>query len=476
MSVALKEASKKKDLIRPDRNLEKWPIWRPSRSRAKLRARSFERESTLPDGNKVVSKVEIGFSQKGVLNTFDQKVFYALIKIWENKGRPTEQVVFSLREISKILKKKWGTKNINYIKDSLLRLRINSFIWRDSYYSASTKETVRILNPYTILNELKVIERETHGVVGKASGYFLFNDNILKNLLANHTRPVCFDVVLGFRSEIAQLCYTHFSLMLAQRNHYQRRSKKLFFDDLVLEGRRYLHTYIRKYELKKAIKEINGKSLPTGIIEVEIKKTKDRNDVKVVCRKIKTKSVSSECEINEVQVIELPKADPKSKELVLHFHEKLGRVQYEPTRKEIYQATVFIARRGYTKSKFIVEYAIKEAEKTNYKMRTFGAIFQYENEAVKSYEKIQKQKDLAEIRKANQEKLENERRVAELKEKKELDQIYNSLNKSQKTEIDTKIKEMFKRSPFRLKDPESPVYKSVMENTKYKVLREFKKL
>jgi hypothetical protein len=186
MSLALKKETNKKDIIRPDFNLEKWPIWRPGRSRAKPKARNFEREITLPDGNKIISKVEVGFTHKGVLNTDDQKVFYALIKIWENRGRPTEQVVFSLREISKILNKKWGTNTTQSIKDSLLRLRITPFIWRDSYYNAPEKETIRLLNPYTILNELKVIEKETDGVVGKALGYFLFNDRILQNLLSNY--------------------------------------------------------------------------------------------------------------------------------------------------------------------------------------------------------------------------------------------------------------------------------------------------
>jgi hypothetical protein len=32
---------------------------------------------------------------------------------------------------------------------------------------------------------------------------------IIKNLLANHTKPVLFDVVLSFKSEITQILYTH---------------------------------------------------------------------------------------------------------------------------------------------------------------------------------------------------------------------------------------------------------------------------
>src|SRR5512135_807653 len=41
-----------------------------------------------------------------------------------------------------------------------------------------------------------------------------FHEQILRNLLANHTKPVHFDVVLSFQSEIAQILYTHLDLIL----------------------------------------------------------------------------------------------------------------------------------------------------------------------------------------------------------------------------------------------------------------------
>src|SRR5215471_16252794 len=91
--------------IRPDLNLEKWSIWQPSKSKTKPRARIFRREIVLPDGRKVSAEVEVGFTQKGMLTTEDQKTFYALIKIWEEKGKPTEQTFYSSRGLAQILKK-----------------------------------------------------------------------------------------------------------------------------------------------------------------------------------------------------------------------------------------------------------------------------------------------------------------------------------------------------------------------------------
>jgi hypothetical protein len=99
--------------IRPDLNLEKWSIWQPSKSKTKPRARIFRREIVLADGRNMSAEVEVGFTQKGMLTTEDQKTFYALIKIWEDKGKPTEQTFYSSRGLARVLKKGWGTNVIN---------------------------------------------------------------------------------------------------------------------------------------------------------------------------------------------------------------------------------------------------------------------------------------------------------------------------------------------------------------------------
>ncbi|MBD3326923.1 hypothetical protein GF339_20225, partial [candidate division KSB3 bacterium] len=103
----------------PELNLEKWSIWRPSKSPNKeLRVQILERTATLQDGSKLNSKVEVGFTNKGVLTTEDRKTYYALIKIWEDKGRPIAQVSISLRHLARVLNKKWGTNVIEALTQS----------------------------------------------------------------------------------------------------------------------------------------------------------------------------------------------------------------------------------------------------------------------------------------------------------------------------------------------------------------------
>ena len=77
--------------VRPDLNLEKWSIWQPASSHNK-KTRTLKRDITLDNGDKVTSEVTIGYIDRyGIITTEDQKTCYALFKLWEDKGRPTEQ-------------------------------------------------------------------------------------------------------------------------------------------------------------------------------------------------------------------------------------------------------------------------------------------------------------------------------------------------------------------------------------------------
>ena len=48
----------------------------------------MERETTAHDGNRIVSRVEVGYTQLGTLTTEEQKMLYVLIKLWEEAGKP----------------------------------------------------------------------------------------------------------------------------------------------------------------------------------------------------------------------------------------------------------------------------------------------------------------------------------------------------------------------------------------------------
>ena len=388
--------------IRPELNLEKWPIWQPSKSKNRPKERIAEREITIPGGNKLTATVEIGFTQRGELTTEDQRTYYALVKQWEESGRPHHYTFFSLRHLSRSLRKKWGTNVITALTESLIRLRTTPFIWKNSYHDGATKETIRILDTFNILSDLRIVRREQDGVVNKEVGYFKFNDFTLKNLTANHTKPVLLDTVLSFRSEVAQILYTHIDLILADKTQFERRSLELF-GDLGLRGKAYRNPSNRKQILAPALKELEGAFLTTGMISsATLERTKDDKDYKVVfkkSRRLLPTSVSVD-EKEESRVVKQPanlaptaklRNDPfgaEAKELVAYFYSL-----FQPDVQKIYfnskaidQAISLIASLGNERARFVVEFSAKAAPQTNYSPQTFGGILQYTSRAMARFD------------------------------------------------------------------------------------------
>jgi hypothetical protein len=399
--------------IRPELNLEKWPIWQPAKSKNQPVERIIEREISLPGGNRLSARVEIGFTNRGDLTTEDQRTYYALVQQWEESGRSEQFTFFSLRHLAKRLRKKWGTNVITALTESLIRLRTTPFIWKNSYYDGTTKETIKVLDTFNIVSDLRIIRREQDGVVNREVGYFKFNDFALKNLLTNHTKPVLFDTVLGFHSEIAQMLYTYLDLILADKTHYERRSLELF-GDLGLRGKAYRNVSNRKQILDRALKELQGVPLTTGMLNLAaLEKTKDDKDYKVVIKKsrrltptdrvdlVAGKGQESTREINPPVIAQQSNntLTSKGRELVALFytlfHPEVKTVFYNS--KAVSQAISLIAMVGSAKARFVLEYSARLAPQTNYRPQTFGGILQYTSRALAQFDdaqRINKQKAL----------------------------------------------------------------------------------
>lgn len=464
--------------VRAELNLEKWSIWQPAKSKNSPKRKTLQREITLPDGNKITAKVEIGFTDRGVITTEDQKTFYAYIKLWENAGKPIGPVFFSDRKLAKTLNKKWGTNVIEFLENSSYKLRFNPFIWKNSYYDAETKETVKNIDTFTILSELKLIKREIDGHITKEAGYFRFNDFILKNLLANHTKPIYLDIILNFKSEIAQILYTHIDLIMADKTRYERRTEELF-KDLNLEGKAYCKSSKRKQMLNPALKELIGVILSTGVItEAYLEKTKDEKDLKVVFKKQPfTKKIAEDRteagKYEEIKIpITLPKPNKEALELVKYFHEKLGRLNYQPSSKELDQATALIAECGFDLSKHVVSFAVKEAETTDFQMKTFGALFQYKFEALRSYEKQKRDLEIRQARELELKKQEKEEHRKAQSEREELDALFESLTEGEKESFQTLVDRRLLNHPWA--KPDSALYQPTLQNIRYEALKEYR--
>lgn len=404
--IADKAVSRRRamDKIRSELNIEKWPaIWQPAKSKNKPALRVLQREVTAQDGSRVVSRVEVGYTQLGTLTTEEQKMLYVLIKLWEDSGKVDRQVFFSTRALARSLKKKgWGTNVITAITKSLRKLRTIPIEWINSYYDQSKAGAVIVdRRPFTLLGDLRIVERHQDGAVNSSQGYFKFDDHVLMNLQLNYTKPVCIEEFFKLRSEIAQLIYSHIDLMLFDKNRYERRTRELF-DDLGLKNAEYQHMYERKRAIDKALHELTGIRLSSGVLKAaSIEKTADAKDYKVVFSKSASVRLEASAQDHEasaapsVVINDYSKAKDavtiQAESLVRRFYQVFHQIdRHEPQSKETSQAVTLITQYGADQASFVVEYAHGAAAESNYVPQTFGGILHYTSRALDAYEREQK--------------------------------------------------------------------------------------
>ena len=387
------------DRIRPELNIEKWAgLWRPSRSPMAVKVRTLEREYSAKDGTRLRAKVEIGFSHLGGLTTEDQKTYYALVKQWELSDRSPNQIFFSVRGLARILRKKWGSNVIDAITASLRRLRATPITWENAYFDASRRETLEQVDTLNILSELKIVRRKADGRVTKEAGYFRFNDFTLRNLLNRHTKPVLFETILRFRTDLAQLLYTHLDLIMADKRSYERRTRDLC-EDLGLRGSEYGRVYERKRAFSKAIAELRGVTLTSGVIaEVRIERTRDQTDYKLTVKKGNHGTIVPDEMPVTIDVTAPATASEAggAHDIVRHFHKVFHEVTIShPQEKEVAQATALVAQHGFGCTKYIVDYAHTAAVETKYRPQTFGGILQYAARAASAYHDLRRREQSA---------------------------------------------------------------------------------
>lgn len=395
--------------VRSELNLEQWSIWLPSNSNRDPAPRVLTKEIEGENGQKVIAEVEIAASRKGTLTTEDQRTYYALVEHHQRNGRPDKIVYFSLRGIAKSLSKQWGTRTIETVTDSLTRLRANTIVWKNSYRDAATGKTQEELGFFNIITDLKIVTAKQDGHTTRAEGYFKLNDAIIANLERNHTKPVLLDVVLGFKSEVAQILYTQLDRILSRDiATYEKKTKELFAD-LGLEGKKYSQPSGRKQLLQTAIAELQNAPLTNGQIirSATLERTADGKDYKLVVKRGRTrlKNDLPDARSYESQVDphtqEKPPAESRTEpntviqtetgkgiELLVYFHKVFfgtDSLTTQPAQKHRDLADRMIASHGEELSRYIVNFAKTEAEKTRFAIATFGAVANYIDRAVSAF-------------------------------------------------------------------------------------------
>lgn len=382
-------------IIRKELNFDFGQFFYPQEKRRIFETRYFYSELTDIEGSKKIIKATLYPNHElGTLNTFDERVFYALIETWQEQDKQ-KYIYFSMREIARKLKLNWGANNSKAIESSLIKLRTAYIKWEGSFYNKKNNEYISIKNPFSIINHLELVSNKTKGV-GSQVAEFSFDERTLKNLNLNHSRPIRFDIILSFNSPLSQALYTQLDRKLYGTKEYSRTTEGLLIKDLGLLGTRYKQKKLRIQTIKKAANEIIKKELSYGEIIEQIElENKERSDAILTVKRsgasklkgTKVKIAKTNTKVKATNQIE--KISEETKEVLEEFDKAFSVVAIKSL-KVISKVDELLELYGLEKIKFLISFSKQQATRTNYQPNSFNGITKYLENALRQFEENQK--------------------------------------------------------------------------------------
>ena len=275
-----------REVVRPDINIAKWSglIFASPWARDLYQPKKI----IVPTGDEGEASITIvpGYDQKRPTTT-TQRVFLALLQIWEDQGKPTNgRIRFSARQIAHLLDWRWaGRDTASRIREQLFVLDNTSIDWLRTFYAGEYLETyneqMNLVDAKSYLGREHMTRREMF----TAQHSVRLNQDLVENMLAGRTKPVNF---LAIRSvnDSALTLYNLLDNFLAKKRRWERRAYALIYDDLELSGSRYKTAFARKAKLQELQRELDGKELSSGTLKIGVAKTADGKDWKLVADKI----------------------------------------------------------------------------------------------------------------------------------------------------------------------------------------------
>ena len=276
------------EVVRPDINIGKFAdfIFLPSHSTRLRIARKKQWKEDHGKHKAIGSLLIEPLVSRTSPTTRTFLVFLAVCHLWHERRETDGSVLFSYRDIGKLLIWKWaGRRTADVVKHELGILRGTLLTWKLSFIN---KDGVKITpaKPFNILAEAEWVEQEERAPTARfeAIHRLRFDPIIERNMEARRVRPVLLSELLTIKGEFAQTLYVRLDLIHVQARYYERRAAKLLFDDFQVEKEGYYkYPGHRKQFLTKTVKELNGRRLTTGkILKVGLRHTNDQADWKLI--------------------------------------------------------------------------------------------------------------------------------------------------------------------------------------------------
>lgn len=364
----------------------------------------------------------------GYPSPFDRevhKVIEQIIdRILDKEGQVTNPLCLgSLYGLCKKMEIADSGKNKKTIKESLRRIVATTVTSEGAFFSKKVKR--RISDTFHLYDRAVFKDEELSDGNVADTNYLFLGSWYLQSINSFYVKPLDYKYLQSLKSKIASRLYE----ILGVRFYGLKNKKQsyVWFDYqklcqlLPITIQRYL-SHARKY-LEPAHDEL----IKTGFL-AKIRWGENKGDwliyyypgkraKKEIRKRRETNFLDTELSPNQSF---LPLLDSKAQNLVCYFQKEHNQIEdYKVKKKELDQVQGLIDQYGEEKAKYIVNYALKKAPETNYKMKYFGAVLSYTEEALKTF----KEERFRE--KERKEELKQQREEEKLQEKKDKEWLAN---------------------------------------------------
>ena len=279
-------------IVRGDVNIKRFGnfLFPHHRTKDLDRVREFQSDVKLSNGRTAKQKLVIKpAAGSKAYTTYTQRVYYALVLLWYEKGKPDGTLHFSLRELATKMNKQWGGDTAERLTREVECLKETTIRWVLAFETATSVDRDSI-DGFSILDRYRIesySEREARGTIFEASCTVVFRKEIIENIISNKISPLNFTALLSFRSSIAEMLYVRIDSLLARLEACQWNSGTLI-DELRLNdiAEYSRNTATRRRLLERLARELNGKPISTGdTLVATVEQTADAKDWKLVCSK-----------------------------------------------------------------------------------------------------------------------------------------------------------------------------------------------
>lgn len=387
----------------------------------------------------------------GIPGPFDKRVFDAIQEILEELPRPIQNPI-PIGSFYSLCKRmgidETAGKNYTMIENSLKRLTGILIDSKETFYDKGKRRWVEEI--FHLFDKVVFIGEELQDGTIADTNYIYLNSKYLDNINNGYVKPIDYKFYRELNSNIARRLYELLGVKfypIFQRNIDIKFIRYLYdtLCDLVpMKKQKYL-SLIRQ-QLEDAVSELKDK----GFIEkCEIKEENERFYLYFY------PGPRAKEEFNRFKFEIEPYEEPQAlrdttqtpplatrlgaEDLLKYFYKRNSGIEISEFKpKEIEQAERLIYKYKEELARFIINYAIEEAKKTNFDMKTFGAVLQYEASAVEKYEamkKLERKREEDERLRKEKEAQEEEERLKAEELARRIDEVLANLSEEELREI-----------------------------------------